>query len=453
MKINIVCDFPNVEAPQKNFEIVDKAVYLSADPIKGNVKFDPTLMSRDLGSALDPLSLDLCEIASYVYLADKGIRRGEFDRWGRQLSFLVPVRQPAKWNSVKRHLVNTIATLTGDGLQFHFTKRKELVPTKSKTLPIESRPKLNQSDCVSLFSGGLDSFAGALLLLQQNRQPLFISHYVNALLKNVQANLIDSIETRFAQPVEHLQYRVTSKRPRDPRFVFKAKESSHRSRSFLFMSFGAVAAAARGLKEIFICENGVLALNVPLSEARKGSRSTRHAHPLYLRYFKRLITGLYGQQFSILNPFLFWTKGREAALVKTSGLSSVLKDTVSCWGYPNQTIHFKNCNHCGYCLPCIVRRVSVNASGMSAFDDNYFYDVFSREGKRKKGHRRNIDDLVLFCRDVASLSTSDLVYRYPEFIMIESDEDPFPTDKLKEIVKVYKEFAKEVLATVKHEPT
>jgi hypothetical protein len=95
MKINIVCDFPNVEAPQKNFEIVDKAVYLSADPIKGNVKFDPTLMSRDLGSALDPLSLDLCEIASYVYLADKGIRRGEFDRWGRQLSFLVPVRQPA----------------------------------------------------------------------------------------------------------------------------------------------------------------------------------------------------------------------------------------------------------------------------------------------------------------------------------------------------------------------
>jgi hypothetical protein len=79
--------------------------------------------------------------------------------------------------------------------------------------------------------------------------------------------------------------------------------------------------------------------------------------------------------------------------------------------------------------------------------------VFSREAKRKKGHRRNIDDLVLFCRDVASLSTSDLVFRYPEFIMIESDENIFPTDKLNEIVKVYKEFAKEVLATVKHEPT
>jgi 7-cyano-7-deazaguanine synthase in queuosine biosynthesis len=453
MKINIVCDFTNLESPPKNLEIADNAVYLSADSTKGNISFDPSLLSRDLGTALDPISLDLCEIASYVYLADKGIRRGEFDRWARQLSFLVPVRQPAKWNSVKRHLVNTIATLTGDGLQFHFTKRKEPAATKSKKPSIEPRPELKQSDCVSLFSGGLDSFAGALLLLQQNRQPLFISHYVNALLKNVQANLIDSIETRFAQPVEHLQYRVTSKRPPDPRFVFKAKESSHRSRSFLFLSFAAVAAAASGLDDIYICENGVLALNVPLSEARKGSRSTRHAHPLYLRYFKRLITDLYGRDFSILNPFLFWTKGKEAELVKTNGLSSVLKDTVSCWGYPNQTIHFKNCNHCGYCIPCIVRRVSVNASGMAAFDDNYFYDVFSREGKRKKGHRRNVDDLILFCRDVAALSTTELVYRYPEFIMIESQEDPFPSDKVGEIVKVYKQFAREVLATIKHEPS
>jgi 7-cyano-7-deazaguanine synthase in queuosine biosynthesis len=452
MKINIVCDFPNLETDRKSFEISDKALYLSADSTKGNITFDPALFSRDLGAPLDPISLDLCEIASYIYLADKGIRRGEFDRWGRELSFLVPVRQPAKWNSVKRHLINTIATLTGDGLRFHFTKRKEQEPVKRKVPPLTWRPGPAQPDCVSLFSGGLDSFAGALLLLQQNRKPLFISHYVNALLKNVQSNLMDSIETKFVQRVEHLQYRVTSKRPRDPRYVFKAKESSHRSRSFMFLGFAAVAAAMRGLNDIYICENGVLALNVPLSEARKGSRSTRHAHPLYLRYFKRLITDLYGRPFSILNPFLFWTKGKEAELVKTSGLSAALKDTVSCWGYPNQTIHFKNSNHCGYCIPCIVRRVSVNASEMANFDDKYFYDVFSRDRKRK-GHGRNVDDLILFCRDVAKMSTSDLVYRYPEFIMIEADEDAHPSDKIGQIVKVYKEFAREVLATVKHEPS
>jgi len=274
MKINVVCDFLNLSQYREKFEIDDKAIYLSADPAGGNISLDSGLLGQDLGTTLDPISLDLCEIATYVYLADKGIRRGEFDRWARQLTFLIPVREPAKWNSAKTHLVNTIVTLTGDGVRFYFTKKKE---GKSAGKRSADQRRVSdggwQSDCVSLFSGGLDSFAGAVFLLQQKRRPLFISHYVNALLKNVQSNLIETVQTSLGQQVEHLQYRVTSKKAKDPRFGFKAKESSHRSRSFLFLAFAAVAAAARGLEDVYICENGVLALNVPLSEARKGSRS------------------------------------------------------------------------------------------------------------------------------------------------------------------------------------
>jgi 7-cyano-7-deazaguanine synthase in queuosine biosynthesis len=454
MKINIVCDYLHLSQYQKKFSLAEKVVYLSPRPKKGNVNFDLAAFESALGCPLDPVSADLCEIAACVYLADKAIRRGEFDNWARNLSFLVPVREPTKWNLVRKHLTNTIATLTGDSVQFEFTKREEERGRGKYTLLNKSAtPKLTQFDCVSLFSGGLDSFAGAVFLLQQRRRPLFISHYVNALLKNVQSNLIDDIRIRFGPAFEHLQYKVTSKRTAEEKFSFKANESSHRARSFLFLSFAAVAAAMRGVKDIYICENGVLALNVPLSEARQGSRSTRHAHPLYLKYFNRLITSLYEREFSILNPFLFWTKGKEAELLRSSGFSSAIKDTVSCWGYPNQTIHFKDCNHCGYCIPCIVRRVSVTASGMAPFDDRYFYDVFSADGKVKKAQSRNIDDLVLFCQSVASLSTNDLVYRYPEFFMIEADEDPFPSDKVAEIVKVYKNFAKEVLAAVKHNPS
>jgi 7-cyano-7-deazaguanine synthase in queuosine biosynthesis len=451
MKINVVCNYRHLPESRKGFEIAEKAVYLADDPDYGNVNFHPGMLALELGRELDPLSLDLCEIAIYIYLADKAIPRGEYDNWARNLSFLIPVRRPAKWNSVKRLLRNTIATLSGDNVQFHFLSRKEQEKS-GQIKPVDRNirsPDIERSDSVCLFSGGLDSFAGAVHLIGAGRRPLFVSHYANALLKNLQSNLLNEIQNKSGAIFGHLQYRVTSKKSRDANYTFKARESSHRARSFMFMSFASVAAALRNLEDIYICENGVLALNVPISEARKGSRSTRHAHPLYLQYFGELITQLYGREFSIQNPFLFWTKGREAALLKDNGFGPVVKDTVSCWGYPNQTIRFKNSKHCGHCIPCIVRRVSLAAANLEQHDDRYIRDVFSAPGERQADRYRNFFDLVYFCQRVASLSASELVYKYPEFVMIEADQNSISDDKVAQIVQVYKQFAEEVLALAK----
>lgn len=451
MKINVVCDFLRLDEYEGKFPIAEKAVYLSSQPQVGNLHFDLRAVERDLGRRLDPLSLDLCEIAAFVYLADKAVARGEFERWARNLSFLVPVRNPSKWNSVKGALKNTVATLTGDNVQFTFVKRREEKADEGPQRPADFSPAAAaDSDSVCLFSGGLDSFAGAVYLLGQGRRPLFVSHYVNGTLKGVQANLAAEIGSGFGRPIEHLQYRLTSRRPPDERFAFKARESSHRARSFLFMSFAAVAAAARGLRDIYICENGVLALNVPISEARKGSRSTRHAHPLYLRYFHELIEKLYGWEFTVQNPFLFWTKGEEAELLKESGFGPTIKQTVSCWGYPNQTLRFKDSNHCGHCIPCLVRRASLATAGLEPYDDRYNRDSFAPNRQNNdNGSDRNVTDLIYFCRSVASLSFNDLVYRYPEFITIEAHRSHTLEDKVTKIIKVYKKFADEVLALTK----
>lgn len=448
MKINVVCDFLRLNEYQKRFDIAEKAVYLSSHPTLGNVFFSPQTIARDLGCDFDPISLDLCEIAAYVYLADKSVARGEFDRWARKLSFLIPVREPAKWNSVKGLLRNTIATLTGDTLQFHFVKRKES-SERSKESRVPSRNKNKVADCVSLFSGGLDSFAGAVFLLEQGRSPIFVSHYVNAVLKNLQSNLIRQLEAKPHYALEHLQYRLTSKRVSNPAFAIKSRESSHRARSFLFMSFAAAVGALRGLDDLYICENGVLALNVPISDSRKGSRSTRHAHPLYLDYFRELIGILYGREFSVQNPFLFWTKSKEAAILKEKGFSSVIRETVSCWGYPNQTIRFKNSNHCGRCIPCVVRRVSVLASGLKTCDDLYAVDVFTLDGSNDHNQSRNFSDLFYFCDFIKSHTNDQLIYRYPEFLMIEAHRGTVSGDKIAKIISVYRQFADEVLAVAR----
>lgn len=447
---NLVCDFQLRPEHRRLIKPKETTVYLSADEAFGNVYLKPEAITQALGSPLDPVSLDLCEIAAYVYLGDKAVSRGKYEQWTRNLSWIVPVRDPERWNSVKEILTNTIATLSGDNVRFTFVpKSKQKIVPKSKrkkSKPSTSVEPTNfpESDCSCLFSGGLDSFAGAAYLIdQERRRPLFASHCANGELKNKQSDLVNVIQEKFGEDFHHFQYWVTSRRNKNAPHKYERQENSHRARSFLFMSFATVAAASRGLSDIFICENGVLSLNVPISDARKGSRSTRHAHPLYLLHFNQLIDALYERKFNVQNPFFLQTKGEEIALLRTLGLESVIKDTVTCWGYPNQTCRYKYSNHCGYCIPCLVRRVSLIAAGMEDCDDQYVVDVFGSRDRLSERQLRNVDDLAYFCQSFRTLSKTELLYRYPELVMIETGNGSSSGDKLDQIIRVYKLFAAE----------
>src|SRR5712692_8694646 len=123
MEINLICDYQLRPEYRRRLRANNRAVYLSADDSFGNVFLGAEALSRDLGRRLDPLSLELCEIAAYVYLGDKAVSRGRYEKWTRNLSFLVPVRNPDRWNSVKEILTNTIATLSGDNIQFDFVPK------------------------------------------------------------------------------------------------------------------------------------------------------------------------------------------------------------------------------------------------------------------------------------------------------------------------------------------
>ncbi len=186
-----------------------------------------------------------------------------------------------------------------------------------------------------------------------------------------------------------------------------------------------------------------MSMNVPISDARKGSRSTRHAHPLYLFHFNQLINALYEKKFNVHNPFFFWTKGEEVELLKKANLHPMIKGTVTCWGYPNQTLRYNYSNHCGYCLPCIVRRVSLIAAGMEAYDDQYVVDVFGSPDKLSEAQLRNLEDLAYFCETFSTLSKTELIYRYPELVMIEALNGASPGEKVDGIIHVYKKFAAE----------
>lgn len=443
MKINIVCDHKLRSEYRKRFKFREPVIFLSPDRRFGNVYLRQERLEDAVGGPLDSVSLDLSEIASYVYLADKAMPRGQYEKWVRDLSFLVPVRHPGRWNAVRTLLSNTVGTLSGDNVQFYFVKKRE-DRHSGGTRDVEQAPNTCSSDSVSLFSGGLDSFAGAVYLIQQGRRPLLASHYVSG-LKGVQSRLVEALEHRMDVKFEHFQYRITSGSSAETRFPLKTRESTHRARSFLFMSLAAVAAKVRGFSEIFICENGVLSLNVPISDARKGSRSTRHAHPLYLAYFNQLIDTLYEQTFTVRNPFFFWTKGEEVDLLRETALEDLIHETVSCWGYPNLTVRYKDSNHCGSCLPCIVRRVSMIAAGLERFDDKYVIDIFKLMRDASIKDLRNIEDLVYFCQNFIGLSKTELLYRFPELVMVEAGPETGDSSEIDHMIRVYQRFADEVL--------
>jgi hypothetical protein len=214
----------------------------------------------------------------------------------------------------------------------------------------------------------------------------------------------------------------------------------------MFLGFAAAAAEVRGLSEIFICENGVLALNVPISDARKGTRSTHHAHPLYLSYFNQFIDALFQRPFAVRNPFFFWTKREEVELLHRHGLEGLIRESVSCWGYPNLTLRFTGSNHCGTCIPCLVRRISTISAGLERFDDRYVTDVFDADAALSDVQLRNVEDLVYFAERFARWSKSDLLRRFPELVMAELASNGEPGKRLDAIIDVYRRFAKDLLA-------
>jgi len=238
----IICDH-SLRAEQRRLPRTYERIWLSTDPQQGNVYLDLARLEESIGGSLGPLVLDLCEVAAYVYLADKAVSRGRYEKWVRDLSFYIPVREPSRWNEVRTLLTHTVGTLSGDNVQFHFVQKHEPKPRR-KRMAIPEPRSTPQPDCVALFSGGLDSLAGALYLAEAGRYPLLASHYASG-LKSLQSNLAQAVGRELGHTFEHFQYRVTSCRRPRTRHALTTPESSHRARSFLFMSFAAAAAALK----------------------------------------------------------------------------------------------------------------------------------------------------------------------------------------------------------------
>lgn len=334
---------------------------------------------RKLGVFPSEIGIDLLVVAAHVHAADTRISRVEQsqDSWTREIRLVIPVSDPARWAGAVPTLVKALNFLTGDRWTIGFRAR----PPRFATIAQEAPPTLIAPpfDSVSLFSGGLDSLIGAIDLLEVGSTPLLVSHFGEGATSDAQSKLFAGLKTHYAKSsFERLRVGMTFV---DGLVEDVGSENSTRGRSFLFFALGVFAGT--GLGKAFILrvpENGLIALNVPLDPLRLGSNSTRTTHPYYIARWNELLAEL-GVNGRIENPYWEKTKGEMTSSCGNQALLTTLaSDSLSCSSPTKGRWQGLGIEHCGYCLPCLIRRAALDGA-WGAGEDKTTYTVSDLRAK------------------------------------------------------------------------
>ena len=339
-----------------------------------------------------PIILDLLIFGSSCYAIDKTMpRNGSPDNWTRELEVTVPVSDPASWQAAASMLEPTLGFLSGDIWRFSFTQMPPALFRRPVTRRRVRRARaipFRRPDAVCLFSGGLDSLAGAIDLISSDsvEHILLVGHYDAPGAKATQERLMNGIRAAISGRADLLQVRI-SHRPN------AAIEHSQRTRSLVFIALGVYAARAFGQDvPLFAPENGFIAMNIPVTPSRAGSCSTRTMHSYFLNGLRASLDAL-GINNPIVNPFEFKTKGE--CILESSNiqlLQSLVNYSVSC-AHPGRRQFWvrRDVENCGYCVPCIFRRAALHAAGL---DDGQAYGVDFCTGEMSVSDQlKSADDL------------------------------------------------------------
>lgn len=315
---------------------------------------------------LKAINEDLLIIALSVFAVDKRIFRRRFqDCWTRELQVSIPVIELEKWNLVKEKLEEVLNFLTGDRWCIEFRRttfrygKQEVEDTAAREVDF---------DGVSLFSGGLDSFSGAIHLLEKKKRICFTGFREYNSLGDRQKDLYNILKENYPQvKSELIRFNGIPYAPEDAE---KNKtdippENTSRSRSLLFLA-GALGIASLAEKNIpvYIPENGFIGINVPLTDSRKGSCSTRTTHLFFIRKLNEILAQV-GILNKIKNFYAYKTKGEIVAeIARTEAFQKGAESTISC-SHPCHARYAgkRTPMNCGYCYPCIIRKASMNSAG------------------------------------------------------------------------------------------
>ena len=363
--------------PESRVALPDRGIRFNVRVNGGNRNFllESDKIQRAALKPLDPLMADLLDIAATIFAADGQVTRGGpagsgmGQDWCRRFQFTIPVRMIDIWirEDVTNALRGLVGFMSGDAPSFEFTPRPLDAPAEP-FLDFEADGAAFQADEVILFSGGLDSFAGALETLSTGTgNVLLVSHRSAQKVLPRQDNLARSLMDRFKGRCLHIGVRG--------RLVgLTTRETTQRSRTLLFAALAHAVASSFGSQRIRFFENGIVSHNLPISPQVIGTMATRTTHPLVLKKLNDLISLIAPDAPRITNGYQWLTKRDVIERIRRHEAEKWISTAVSCAIVREQTILEP---HCGCCSQCLDRRFAILSAGLAAHDalEGYKTDV------------------------------------------------------------------------------
>jgi 7-cyano-7-deazaguanine synthase in queuosine biosynthesis len=348
-------------------------------PLHQDVVITTQRMLHDLMEKASQRSIDLISIATGAYGIDRVVPRSTdiHNECGiRVLRIVFEVSDFEFWSqpTITELLTDILWHLTGDNCLVSFAQRSEPHRTTAtqRLLKFEDLHPTR----VALYSGGLDSAAGLanrLISSQETFMLLTIGHHP-AIRSSSREQVALLRKLLRPQALYHASFVVRLKGGVAGKM--KLQETTQRVRGFLFYATAAILADACSVQAIEVFENGVGAINLPLTEGGLvDGLSTRGAHPGILEKIGRLTELALEQPIRFSLPFIHSTKAEMLApLTAKPHLADWLKGSRSC---DHSSLRVANKRHCGHCAACIERRQAFRAAGILDDARDYDVDLFS----------------------------------------------------------------------------
>lgn len=425
-------------------------IYLNLGDRNQNVNLKIRDITRKMALNVPSVFIDLLEIAAYVYCADQALSRGGAGaldlgaKWRRSIIFSIPVRHPDIWSSkeVGDVLQDTLSFLSEDQYRFTFTSLKSPLDV-DLYFEFPAGPGSEfQVDEVLLFSGGLDSFAGAVEEIIVNKHNVaLVSHRSSPKIAGSQVALVKELSERSPKGIKPFHVPVWINKDRS-----LSREFTQRTRSFLYACLGATVATMFKLHRIRFYENGVVSLNLPVSAQVIGARATRMTHPKTLSGFAKLFSLLTGKEFQVNNPFVWKTKGEVTNVIGRAGCADLIKETISCSRvYERTKVH----THCGVCSQCVDRRFGTLASAYGKDDpaERYKVNIFTDE--LEQGTTRTmVESYVRTAEEINEMSDNEFFAHFGETSRAVRYLDESSDRSASNIFDLHQRHAEEVLRVV-----